>query len=70
VNEPIDLHAARVRLFAEGYRRGFVTLGEIDAAIPRETERPFERWLTLYSLQAIGIEIRGEAQVLAPGAAI
>ena len=53
-----DLHEARVRLFAEGRRRGFLSLDEIDTILPRDTQSAVERWLMLYSLQAIGVEIR------------
>ena len=59
------IHRARLRLFARGYRQGHLTLDEIDAELPPSTLGPAERWLLLYSLQAIGIEIR-EAEKLQP----
>jgi hypothetical protein len=58
VKPPSDLYAARVQLFAEGRRRGFLRIEEIDGAIPRDTQSAVERWLMLYALQTIGVEIR------------
>jgi hypothetical protein len=52
-------HEARKKLFARGVRRGWVTLEEIEAALPEGALTPSERWLLFYSLRAAGVEIRG-----------
>ena len=52
-------HRARKELFRRGLRQGWLTLGEIDAALPPGTVGQGERWLLLYSLRAAGVEIRG-----------
>lgn len=54
-------HKARKALFARGIRRGFLTVGEIDQALPSEALTDAERWLLYYSLHASRVEIRDEA---------
>lgn len=51
-------HRMRKELFQRGIRMGFLTLAEIDAALPPGTVGQGERWLLLYSLRAAGVEIR------------
>ena len=58
------LHEARRSLFSSGFRRGFVTIDEIDEALPLRSMSSAERWLLYYSLNAIGVEIRGDSRVL------
>jgi hypothetical protein len=52
------LHEARRSLFSSGVRRGFVTVEEIDRALPLTSTSSAERWLLYYSLNAVGVEIR------------
>ncbi len=52
-------HEARKLLFARGVRRGWLTLDEVEGALPPGALTPAERWLLFYSLRAAGIEIRG-----------
>jgi len=52
------LHEARRSLFSSGVRRGFVTIEEIDRALPLKSMSSAERWLLYYSLSSIGVEIR------------
>lgn len=52
-------HEARKQLFARGVRRGWLTLEEIEGALPAGALTPAERWLLFYSFRAAGIEIRG-----------
>ena len=53
-------HKARKALFTRGIRRGFLTLGEIDEALPNGSLTDAERWLLFYSLHAARVEIRDE----------
>ncbi len=53
-------HEARKALFRLGIRRGHLSVGEIDRALPSGSLSPAERWLLLYSLRAAGVEIRDE----------
>ncbi|MHB8417225.1 MAG: hypothetical protein ACYDCL_04055 [Myxococcales bacterium] len=53
-------HRARKRLFAQGLRRRYVTVDEIENALPSGSLTAAERWLLYYSLRAAGVEIRGE----------
>ncbi|HUB10283.1 MAG TPA: hypothetical protein VMB50_24980 [Myxococcales bacterium] len=53
-------HRARKRLFAQGLRRRWVTVEEIEEALPAGSLTAAERWLLYYSLRAAGVEIRGE----------
>lgn len=54
-------HELRKELFRRGLRQGFLTLRDIDAALPPGTVGQGERWLLLYSLRAAGVEIRDGA---------
>jgi len=51
-------HKARKALFTRGIRRGFLTLDEIDEALPSGSLTDAERWLLFYSLKASRVEIR------------
>ena len=51
-------HKARKALFTKGLRRGFLTLGEIDEALPAGSLTDAERWLLFYSLHAARVEVR------------
>lgn len=51
-------HKARKALFTRGLRRGFLTLDEIDEALPAGSLTDAERWLLFYSLHASRVEIR------------
>ena len=51
-------HKARKALFTRGIRRGFLTLGEIDGALPAGSLSDAERWLLFYSLHAARVEIQ------------
>lgn len=55
-----ETHEARKALFQVGIRRGHLTVGEIDRALPSGSLSPAERWLLFYSLRAAGVEIRDE----------
>jgi hypothetical protein len=57
-------HRARKMLFQRGLRRGFLTIQEIEAALPSGTLTPAERWLLYYSLRAAEIEVRDEKGAL------
>ncbi len=50
-------HKARKALFTKGIRRGFLSLEEIDAALPAGSLTDAERWLLFYSLHAARVEI-------------
>jgi hypothetical protein len=50
-------HKARKALFTKGIRRGFLTLGEIDDALPAGSLTDAERWLLFYSLHAARVQI-------------
>jgi hypothetical protein len=65
-----ESHEARKALFQLGIRRGSLTVGEIDRALPAGSLSPSERWLLFYSLRAAGVEIRderGDALEAGPG---
>ncbi len=51
-------HKARKALFARGIRRGFLSVEEIDEALPAGSLTDAERWLLYYSLKASRVEIR------------
>jgi hypothetical protein len=53
-------HKARKALFTRGIRRGFLTLGEIDQALPPGSLSDAERWLLYYSLHAARVEVRDQ----------
>ena len=50
-------HKTRKALFTKGIRRGFLTLEEIDEALPNGSMTDAERWLLFYSLHAARVEI-------------
>jgi len=50
-------HKARKALFTRGIRRGFLTVEEIDEALPPGTLSDAERWLLYYSLHAARVEV-------------
>jgi hypothetical protein len=61
-------HYARKALFRKGIRQGYLTVEEIEQALPPGTLTPAERWLLYYSLRAAEVEILGdEADLLAAG---
>ena len=51
-------HKARKALFARGIRRGFLSVEEIDDALPPGSLTDAERWLLYYSLKASRVEVR------------
>jgi len=51
-------HKARKALFTKGIRRGFLTLQEIDEALPAGSLTDAERWVLFYSLHAARVEVR------------
>jgi hypothetical protein len=51
-------HKARKALFTRGIRRGFLTLDDIDQALPAGSLSDAERWLLYYSLHAARVEVR------------
>jgi hypothetical protein len=51
-------HKARKALFTRGIRRGFLTLDEIDQALPSGSLTDAERWVLFYSLHAARVEIQ------------
>jgi hypothetical protein len=50
-------HKSRKALFTRGIRRGFLTLEEIEEALPSGSLTDAERWLLFYSLHAARVEI-------------
>src|SRR4051812_10497449 len=61
-------HKARKALFARGIRRGFLSVAEIDHALPSGSLTDAERWLLYYSLRASRVEIRdGNGQAVDAG---
>jgi hypothetical protein len=50
-------HKARKALFTRGIRRGFLTVEEIDEALPTGSLTDAERWLLYYSLHAARVEV-------------
>ena len=58
-------HKARKALFTRGIRRGFLSVEEIDEALPPGSLTDAERWLLYYSLKASRVEIRdGEGNTI------
>jgi hypothetical protein len=53
-------HSAKKQLFQRGLRRGFLTIQEIETALPPGSLTAAERWLLYYSLRAAEIELRDE----------
>jgi hypothetical protein len=54
-------HKARKALFTRGIRRGFLSIGEIDQALPPGSMTDAERWLLFYSLHAAKVEVVDDA---------
>src|SRR3981189_694452 len=50
-------HKARKALFTRGIRRGFLTVEEIDEALPPGSLTDAARWLLYYSLHASRVEV-------------
>jgi hypothetical protein len=50
-------HKARKALFTRGIRRGFLTIDEIDEALPPGSLTDAERWLLFYSLHAARVQV-------------
>jgi len=50
-------HKARKALFTRGIRRGFLSIEEIDEALPPGSLTDAERWLLFYSLHAARVEV-------------
>jgi hypothetical protein len=53
-------HRARKALFALGIQRGWLSLEQIDEALPAGSLTDAERWLLFYSFRAARVEIRDE----------
>ncbi len=51
-------HRARKELFQRGIQRGWITVQEVERALPAGSLTDAERWLLYYSLRASGVEIR------------
>ena len=51
-------HKSRKALFTRGLRRGFLTVDEIDEALPPGSLTDAERWLLFSSLHAARVEVR------------
>jgi hypothetical protein len=56
-----NAHRARKALFQRGIRQGYLTVAEIERALPSGSLSPSERWLLYYSLRAANVEIRDES---------
>lgn len=55
-----EVHAARKALFTKGLRTGFLSLQEVELALPTGSLSDAERWLFYASLRAAGVELRDE----------
>lgn len=53
-------HLARKEIFRRGISRGYLTVEEIESALPPGAMAAAERWLLYYSLRAAEIEIIGD----------
>ncbi|MEN9796935.1 MAG: hypothetical protein RL653_631 [Pseudomonadota bacterium] len=53
-----EVHAARKGLFTKGLRAGFLSLQEVEQALPPGSLSDAERWLFYASLRAAGVELR------------
>ena len=51
-------HEARKALFARGIKRGYLSMEEIDEALPSGSLSDAERWLLFYSLRAARVEVQ------------
>lgn len=59
-------HVARKELFRHGIRQGYLTVAEIEEALPAGSLTPAERWLLYYSLRAAEVEILADENDAAP----
>lgn len=57
-------HLARKALFRQGVKDGYLTVEDIEQALPAGTLTAAERWLLYYSLRAAEIEILGDTDEL------
>lgn len=57
-------HLARKALFRQGVKNGYLTVEDIEEALPEGTLTAAERWLLYYSLRAAEIEILGDTSEL------
>jgi len=57
-------HLARKALFRQGVKDGYLTVEDIEQALPAGTLTAAERWLLYYSLRAAEIEILGDTSEL------
>ncbi len=55
-----ESHRARKELFQRGIQQGWLSVQEIERALPDGALTDAERWLLYYSLRASGVEIRDE----------
>lgn len=53
-------HRARKELFHRGIQQGWLSVQEVERAMPAGSLTDAERWLLYYSLRASGVEIRNE----------
>jgi hypothetical protein len=53
-------HRARKALFQRGIQQGWLTVQEVERAMPQGSLTDAERWLLYYSLRASGVELRDE----------
>jgi len=53
-------HRARKELFQRGIQQGWLSVQEVERAMPAGSLTDAERWLLYYSLRASGVEIRDE----------
>lgn len=57
-------HLSRKALFRRGVRNGYLTVDEIEEALPAGSLTSSERWLLYYSLRAAEVEILGDTTEL------
>lgn len=59
-------HRARKELFQRGIQQGWLSVQEVERALPAGSLTDAERWLLYYSLRASGVELRdGEGHEVA-----
>lgn len=59
-------HRARKELFQRGIQQGWLSVQEVERALPAGSLTDAERWLLYYSLRASGVELRdGEGREVA-----
>ena len=51
-------HRARKELFQRGIQQGWLSVQEVERALPSGSLSDAERWLLYYSLRASGVELR------------